>query len=111
MLRYIAGSDAPELRLTFQNGDGTYPDFTTGYSFELKIAAFGSTTALVNKTTGLTGAAGSATAPNLIVTWATTNELNTLTPGFYVLQATAKRTSDNAEWHEQWDLEIRPKVT
>lgn len=54
------------------------------------------------KTTGFTGAAGSGTkpsgTPNLVVTWATTGELNsTMTDGLYIFQIVATRTSDSKQ--------------
>jgi hypothetical protein len=54
------------------------------------------------KTTGFTGAAGSGTkpsgTPNLVVTWATTGELNsTMTDGLYIFQIVATRTSDGKQ--------------
>lgn len=110
-LVYISGSDLPDTQITIRNGDGTYPDFSSGYTFQVKVAPAGSTTASFTKTTGITGGAGSATACNVTVAWATSGELNSLTSGFYTLQVQVTRTADSAQWPEQFPLEIRAAIS
>jgi hypothetical protein len=58
-------------------------DFSTGYTFVVKVGVPGSA-ALLTKSAGITGA---ATAPNVVVAW-TANEL-AVTPGTYSLDIIA----------------------
>lgn len=110
-LRYYVGSDLPDTQITLRNGDGTYPDFSSGYTFSIKVAPAGSTTATFTKSTNVTGAAGSATVANLTISWATSGELNSLTAGYYILQVTVTRTSDSRQWIEQFPVEIVAAVS
>lgn len=87
---YTVGDDLPDLPIEWKE-DGTLIDFTSGWTFELKVGSPGSA-ALFTKTTGFTGA---ATAPNLTIQFATTGELNTLAAGRYTAQLRATRTSDS----------------
>lgn len=110
-LRYYVGSDLPDTQITLKNGDGTYPDFSSGYTFQVKVAPAGSTSASFTKTTSISGAAGSTTVANVSVSWATSGELNTLTAGYYTLQLQVTRTSDSRQWIEQFPLEIVSAVS
>lgn len=89
-LRYHAGAARPALELWLQDDDGNLIDFSSGYTFTLVIED-NDETALLTKTTGITGAAGSGVeptgTPNVTVAW-TAGEL-TLTPGVYDLKLTA----------------------
>lgn len=89
-IRYHTSAERPALEMWIQDDDGTLIDFSSGYTFELKIGATGSA-ALLTKTTGITGAVGSGTeptgTPNVSVAWAA-GELD-ITPGAYGLQLTA----------------------
>ena len=105
-MRYYVGSDLPAAQLTLRNGDGTYPDFSSGYTFSVKVAPVGSSTASFTKTTTIAGGVGSKTVANVTITWATSAELNTLTAGFYVLQVTVTQTSGSGQWIEQFPLEV-----
>ncbi len=110
-LRYYVGSDLPDTQVTLRNGDGTYPDFASGYTFQVKVAPSGSTTASFTKTTSVTGAAGSSTAANVTISWATSGELNSLAAGYYTLQLQVTRSSDSRQWIEQFPLEIVAAVS
>lgn len=89
-IRYHTTAERPALEMWILDDDGTLIDFSTGYSFTLKIGNTGDT-ALLTKTTGITGAAGAGTeptgTPNVSVAW-TADELD-ITPGAYTLQLTA----------------------
>ncbi len=110
-LRYYVGSDLPDTQITVRNGDGTYPDFSSGYTFAVKVAPAGSTSASFTKSTSITGAAGSATVANVSVSWATSGELNSLTAGYYILQLQVTRSSDSRQWIDQFPLEIVAAVS
>ncbi len=92
-IRYHSSAERPALELWIQDDDGTLIDFSSGYTFTLKIGNTGDT-ALLTKSTSITGAAGSGTeptgTPNLTIAWAA-GELD-ITPGTYTLQLTATTT-------------------
>lgn len=104
---YLVGSDLPDLEISWLDSSGAVIDFAAGYSFSLKIGDPGST-ALVTKTTGITGA---ATAPNVTVVWATAGELNTLTPGIYDADLTATRSSDSKHRRMRFQIRVDADIT
>src|ERR671932_757318 len=83
---YYAGSDLPDLAVTWLDDLGIVIPFASGWTFTARIGRRGRPI-LVTKTTGFTG---SDTAPNLTLAWAE-GELGALDPGAYVLQITATR--------------------
>jgi hypothetical protein len=83
IVRYHANAERPTLRLTWYDDDDALIDFSSGYTWSLKVGNPGSA-ALLTKTSGITGA---ATAPNVTIAW-TAGEL-ALTPGTYTYQLTA----------------------
>ena len=89
-LRYYQGAERPALKLWLQDDDGTLIDFSTGYTFELKIGLAGQA-ALLTKTAGIVGAAGAGVeptgTPNVTVSW-TSGEL-AITVGAYSWQLKA----------------------
>ncbi len=89
-VRYHKEAERPSLSLWILDDDGSLIDFSSGYSFELKIG-IGGQAALLTKTSGITGATGSGSepdgTPNVTVAWSS-GELN-LTPGTYALQLKA----------------------
>lgn len=89
-LSYHSTAELPALELWLQDNDGSLVDFSSGWTFEVKIGQVGSA-ALLTKTTGITGAAGAGSepdgTPNVSIAWAA-GEL-ALTPGNYALQLTA----------------------
>lgn len=89
---YITGAELADLAVTWQDASGTVVDFSSGWTFQVKVGANLGTAAEFTKTTGITGA---ATAPNVTIAWATSGELNDLDAGTYVVQIAATRTSDS----------------
>lgn len=87
---YTQGAELPDLTVEWKDATGAIINFSSGYTFELRLGIPGSAASLT-KTTGITGA---ATAPNVWVAWASSGELNTLAPGFYHAHLRATRTSD-----------------
>lgn len=86
------------------SSNGANPDFSTGWTFQVKVAASPTATAALTKTTNITGATGGA----VTVAWAP-NELD-LEPGLYLCQLTATRSSDSAQETVEVDLEIKPRL-
>jgi hypothetical protein len=102
LLVYTVGAELPDWQPTWLSSSGEVIDFSTGYSFELRIA----TDPVTVKTTGITGAAA---APNLTVAWAS-GELPAQ-PGNYRGQITARRTSDSKDRVSmEFILEVVPKL-
>lgn len=104
---YTAGADLPDLALTWRDSAGALIDFSSGWTFELKVGLPGAAAALT-KTSGITGA---ATDPNITIAWATSGELNTLPAGSYVAQLRAQRTSDSKHRFMTFVIRVRPAVT
>lgn len=94
MILYHKSAERPALKLWLLDDDGTLINFSTGYTFSLKIGKLG-VTALLTKTTNITGAAGAGVeptgTPNVLVTW-TAGELN-LAAGIYEWQLTCTTTA------------------
>jgi hypothetical protein len=90
-LQYHETAARPSAQLWLEDADGTLVDLSSGFTFSLKIGHPGSD-ALLTKTTGITGAAGSGAepdgTPNCTVAW-TAGELAGLDPGVYDWQLTA----------------------
>mgnify|MGYP003543996023 CR=1 FL=1 len=93
-LVYHRTAERPALHLWLLDDDGDLTDMSSGYTFSLKVGTAGST-ALLTKTTNITGAAGAGTeptgTPNVVGTW-TAGELD-LTPGTYAWQLTCTSSS------------------
>src|SRR5258708_20220682 len=84
-VEYVNTADLPDLGVQWLDSASTIIDFHTGYTFTIRIGREGET-ALVTKTTGITGA---ATSPNIVIVWAA-GELAVLPKGTYVLQIEAR---------------------
>lgn len=104
---YVIGAELGDLGISWYDTDGTLIDFSSGYTFTVKVGVRGSA-ALFTKTTGITGA---ATAPNVTVAWATSGELNALSTGQYALQVTARQTSSGKDRIQQGRISIVKAVT
>lgn len=104
---YVQGSDLPDLTFEWRDRSGALIDFSSGYTFVLKVGTPGSA-ADVTKSAGITGA---ATAPNVTVAWATAGELNALVPGVYALHLIATRTSDSKQRFLEDQLTVRPAIS
>lgn len=92
-MKYVVGSELPDLTLEWYDRSGALIDFSSGWTFQVKVAPVGSTTASFTKTTGITGA---ATAPNVIIGWVAA-DLGALTAGSYEVQVKATRNSDSKD--------------
>jgi hypothetical protein len=97
---YIDGAALPDIILDWEDTTGDLIDFTN-YTIELDVIANG--TVLLNKTTGITGA---ATSPNITITWPATGELDQLDLGRYTAILTATRDSDAKQRKLRFPLTI-----
>lgn len=98
-LEYTLADELGDAGLFWYDSNGALIDFSSGYTFSLKVYD-DTSTAFFTKSSGITGAAGSLTSdpptPNVTVAWATSSELGTITsPGVYPLRLTATRGSDS----------------
>lgn len=107
LVSYVQGAELGDLQITWQDENGEVIDFSSGWSFSLKLGKKNGA-AVVTKTTGITGAAA---APNVVVEWATTGELNTAAVKSYDAQLTATRAGDGKQRIMQFTLRIIGPVT
>jgi hypothetical protein len=93
-VQYHSTADRPALELWVFDDDGTLIDFSASYTFVFKIGTPGSA-ALLTKSSGIAGAAGSGVeptgTPNVVITWVAGDLA--LTPGNYTGQLTATTSS------------------
>lgn len=89
-ITYYKNAEDPTMRLWWYDDDGTLVNLSAVTSWSLKIGQYGET-ALLSKTSGITGAAGSGVdptgVPNVVVVWAA-GDLN-VAAGAYVMQLVA----------------------
>jgi hypothetical protein len=103
---YIQGADLPDLAITWLDYKGDIIDFSGGYTFEVKVGNL-STTALVTKILGITGA---AIIPNVVIAWDVVGELNTLPAGVYTTQVKATRVADGKQRFIHFDLRVKESI-
>jgi hypothetical protein len=93
-VRYHSTAERPGLELWLFDDDGALINFASGYTFVFKVGTPGET-ALLTKSSGITGAAGAGTepdgTPNVTITW-TAGEL-AIAAGSYQGQLTATTSS------------------
>ncbi len=91
---YYIGDELEPLALSW-TANGGLVDFSLPHSYVAKlVSSTDPTFADVFTAPKTTGFSGTATAPNLTVSWATTGELNVPTdPGLYFLQIVATRAA------------------
>lgn len=88
------GQELPSRTLDWLDSSGTPVDFSSGWTFTVKISKQSTpTVTLVEKTSGITGA---ATSPNVTIDF-TASELSTVAPGKYVVRVIARRTADSKD--------------
>ena len=104
-VEYRQGASLPDLAISWLSVEQVLIDFSTGYTFELKVGKPGKI-ALVSKTSGFTGYAGD---PNVVVEWSA-NELDTLPGGIYQAELVATRTSDSKKRVLPFTLEMKVGV-
>lgn len=87
-LCYVAGAELPPAGLTLRDFEKKIIDFSTGWTFELRIRR--SQAPVYVKTTGIVGA---DTAPNVTIAW-DLNELSGFNDELYSCQLWARNPSD-----------------
>ena len=89
-ITYYKNAEDPSTRIWWLDDDGTLVDFSAVSSWSLKIGQVGET-ALLAKTSGITGAAGAGAeptgTPNVVIVWAS-GDLN-IAAGHYTMQLVA----------------------
>jgi hypothetical protein len=105
-LIYHKGAELPDAQITWRDSAGAIINFSSGYTFTVKIGNAGQT-ALLTKTTGITGA---ATEPNITVAWAV-NDLNGLTPDTYEMDIIANFTATSKDRIQSAQITILDVVT
>lgn len=98
MIAYRKDQELPALGLEWRDGTGALIDFSSGWTFTVMVATSAApNTAVLTKTTGITGA---ATSPNVVIDWAT-SDFSGLTPSAtgaeHVVHVTARRTADSKD--------------
>lgn len=112
-IRYARGATRPDTRLWIFGDDKTLINFSTGYTFFVRIGNRG-WPALLDKSTGITGQAGTGnkdtlgSIPNLIITWAS-GDLD-IDPGEYSLQINADAGGGTVPRYFFIDFEITDVV-
>jgi hypothetical protein len=108
-IQYAKGAVRPDLSLWVYDDDGELIDFSTGFTFTVRIGDRGKP-AVKQKTTGIVGAAGSGSeddddgVPNLRIQWAA-GDLD-VTPGEYTIQINADAGGGTTPRYFFRDIEI-----
>ena len=112
-LEYHSSASLPNVELWLQDDDGTLVDFSSGYTFSLKIGAKGAA-AVLTKSSGITGAAGSGSEPdgtaNVTIAWSD-GELANIDPGPYTWQLTCTATSGGKDRVFEGQIKILDVIT
>lgn len=95
---YRKDQELPAIGVEWLDNTGTTIDFSSGWTFSLKLcASTAPSTVVATKTSGISGAASS---PNVTIDWST-SDFSTLTAAgsgtIYVAHLYARRTSDNKD--------------
>lgn len=104
---YTQGAELPDLAFEWEDRNGDLHDFSSGWTFQLKVGTPGEA-AVLTKSTGITGA---ATAPNVLIGWPTSGELNSLAPSLYHAHLVATRTSDSKQRVLPFAIRLDPAIT
>lgn len=105
-IQYYKGAELPDAEITWLDADGNVINFSTGYTFQVKIGITGSA-AIITKTTGVTG---SAVAPNITISW-DVDELNTIATGTYNMDIKANLTATSKDRIQSTSITILGVVT
>lgn len=82
--RYRQNQELPSFAVSWSDRDGNLIDFSTGYTFTVKLVSSATGDVALTKTAGIVG---DDAAPNVVVAWAP-GELN-VTAGSYQVHITA----------------------
>jgi hypothetical protein len=104
-IEYYKGAELPNVDITWLDSNGDPVNFSSGYTFTVKIGTAGSA-ATVTKTSGITG---TATAPNIVIAWDAA-ELDSLNPGTYDMDIIARETATSKDRIRSTDITILAAV-
>lgn len=109
-LAWNQNAERPGMSLWIFDSSGALIDFSSGYTYSLKLGQRGGA-ALLTKSTGITGAVGAGVeptgTPNVVITWSA-GELD-LSPGVYRAQLTC--TTSSADRVYEFDVVITAALT
>ena len=91
-ISYIQGAELPDVEITWRDSDDAIIDFSTGWTFIVRIGQTGQA-ATLEKTTGITG---DNIAPNVVIAWSNT-ELETVPVNTYQMQVIARHTASGKD--------------
>lgn len=91
----LADQELPADAIDWLDGPtGATIDFSTGWTFTVKLCSAGTKTAALTKTSGITGA---ATLPNVTIDWSTTDFVGITTGVIYDMYIYARRGVDSKD--------------
>lgn len=99
------GAELPDTAILWPE-NGVPIDFSSGWTFTLKVGN-GGETALLTKTTGITGA---STSPNITIAWAT-GELESVGSGAWECQLLAHNSVSNKDRMHKFTIGLLPAIT
>lgn len=101
---YTLGAELPDVAIAWTDEAGNLIDFSTGWTFQVKVGNPGEA-ALLTKTGGITGA---ATSPNLTIAWSA-GELDAVGSGAWSCQV--KATNAGKDRIRTFSLKLLPAIT
>lgn len=105
-VEYVKGSELPDLAITWTDTNGDVINFETGWTFTVRVGVAGQE-AEITKETGIDG---SATAPNVVVSWSA-GELDDLVARVWACQITARNTATGKDRIRSLLLQIMEPIT
>lgn len=107
----VEGETYPDIGLTNCKLNGAFVDGTAFSSFVVEcINTTTGTAGFTDKTTGITGAAGTADTPSFTIT-RTASDFGSLSAGMYLVELTATNTASSKPLKAQWRLRVIDEVT
>jgi hypothetical protein len=104
-VEYTIGAELPDTAITWTDESGNLINFSSGWTFTVKVGDQGKT-ALLTKSTGITGAAA---APNLTIAWAA-GELDGVGSGAWACQVTAHNTASAKDRIRTFSIKLLPAI-
>lgn len=104
-ITYIQGAELPDVEITWKDSDGEVIDFSTGWTFTVRIGVLGQA-AVLEKTAGVVG---TGAAPNVLISW-TAVELENIPVNTYALQVIARHTASGKDRKFADTITIEPQV-
>jgi hypothetical protein len=101
---YIQGAELPDILVTWRDSDGAIINFSSGWTFTLRLGQLGQAAILTK-----TDLVGAATAPNLTISWSNT-EIENLAAQTYTMQIIARHVATGKDRKMTDSLTITPQV-